>query len=388
VSNPPARDGGLGLRVRPSPEDIEALIVPLWSLLEGERHNHFEMSASTNDEEIDAVLNLLVGESSDSAHAEPMAITDGQELVGMERIRKPKEVRPKRPRRVSRPTAPVEEKRKKRRLRRLSSLDHGAGPSAPVCDEVPAEVLPEVDPNGCAHAEVDPNGCVHAEVDPNGCDRLEVEPNGCDRLEVEPNGCDRPAVDPNGCDRAPAVVRIFVEDEEEVPLIRKNNRHYRGSKGDDIHSPALSALVSLQELSISDFDQALEEVIPKDMLSKPTANDMMAICSEIPVTGLAVSQAVSRASSTLEGSLQCRGIGSDCSTHMEVTKDRSALEVAAVEDPAPEGGAGSYPAPKGVTGSDPALVGSASYNPAPEGVSDSDRALVGGTSCNPAPKGV
>ena len=30
----------------------------------------------------------------------------------------------------------------------------------------------------------------------------------------------------------------------------------------DIPSLALSALVSLQELSISDFDQALEEVVP------------------------------------------------------------------------------------------------------------------------------
>jgi hypothetical protein len=53
---------------------------------------------------------------------------------------------------------------------------------------------------------------------------------------------------------------------------------------------------------------------------------------------------------------------------MEVAEGRSALEVATVEDPAPKGGADSYPAPKGVTGSDPALVGSANYDPAPEGV--------------------
>jgi hypothetical protein len=152
-------------------------------------------------------------------------------------------------------------------------LDQDAGLSALACDEVPAEVLPEVDPNGCVHAEVDPNGC--------------------DRPEVDPNGCDRPGVDPNGCDRAPAVVCIFDEDEEEeeeVPLIRKNSRHYRGSKGDsDIPSPALLALISLQELSISDFDQALEEVVPEDMLSEPTADDMMAVCSEIPDVGLEVS---------------------------------------------------------------------------------------------------
>jgi hypothetical protein len=124
------------------------------------------------------------------------------------------------------------------------------------------------------------------------------------------------------------------------------------------------------------------------MLSEPTADDMMAICLAIPAVGLEVSQAVSRASSTLEGSLQCRCIGPDCTTHMEVTEDRSALEVAAVGDLAPEGGAGSYPAPEGVASSGPALVGSASCNSAPKGVAGSDPALVGGVSCNPAPEGV
>jgi hypothetical protein len=71
-----------------------------------------------------------------------------------------------------------------------------------------------------------------------------------------------------------------------------------------------------------------------------------------------------------------------------VTGEPSALEAAAAENPAPEGGAGSYLAPEGVAGSDPALVGSASYNPAPEGVAGSDTALVGSASCNPAPEGV
>jgi hypothetical protein len=44
------------------------------------------------------------------------------------------------------------------------------------------------------------------------------------------------------------------------------------------------------------------------------------------------------------------------------------MKVATAEDPSPEGGASSYPAPKGIAGSDPALVGSANCNPAPEGV--------------------
>ena len=61
----------------------------------------------------------------DSTHAEPMAITAGQEFGKAVETRKPEGARPKRPRRVSRPTAPVEEKKKKkkRRLRRLSCLD-------------------------------------------------------------------------------------------------------------------------------------------------------------------------------------------------------------------------------------------------------------------------
>jgi hypothetical protein len=66
VSNPPARDGSPGHRVRPSPEEIEALIAPLQSLPEAERQTHFEMRASTVDAEMDAMLSLLVRESFDS----------------------------------------------------------------------------------------------------------------------------------------------------------------------------------------------------------------------------------------------------------------------------------------------------------------------------------
>jgi hypothetical protein len=138
--------------------------------------------------------------------------------------------------------------------------------------------------------------------------------------------------------------------------------------GSNIPSPALSTLVSLQGLSISDFDQALEEVISEYMMSEPTTDDVLVVCSEVPDGGLEVSRAVSRASSTLEGSRRCQDAGPGHSTPMEVTEEPSTLEVAIAEDPAPKGGAGSYPAPKGVAGSDPALVGSASCNPSPEGV--------------------
>jgi hypothetical protein len=80
VSNPPASDSGLGLRVRPSPEDIEALVAPLRDVPNDEKQVHFEMPSSPDDAKIDAVLNMLARESSDSAHAEPMAVTVGQEL--------------------------------------------------------------------------------------------------------------------------------------------------------------------------------------------------------------------------------------------------------------------------------------------------------------------
>jgi hypothetical protein len=403
VSNPPAGDSGLGLRVQPSPEDIEALVAPLCDLPNDERQVHFEMPASPDDAEIDVVLNMLAGESSDSAPAKAMVVTVIQELDKTVDTRKPDGIRPKRPRQVSRPTALVEEKKKKKRwLRRLSCLDQDAGPSAPVCEEVPAEVFTEVDliggvpveidPNGCDRAPADPNGCDLIEADPNGCNCAEAEPNGCDCAKPDPNGCDCAKANPTGCDRAPAIVRIFDEDEEEeeeVLLIRKNSRCYRCSSGDsDIPSPALSALVSLQELSITDFDQALEDVVPEDMLSEPTAGDMMDVCSKIPDVGLEVSRALSCTLSTLEGSLRCQEVGQDCSTPMEVIEDPSSLEVAVVENPASEGGAGGYPAPKGVAGSDSALVGNASYDPAPEGVAGNDPALVGGTSYNPAPEGV
>jgi hypothetical protein len=213
VSNPPSCDGSLGLRVRPSSEDIEALIAPLRSLPEDERQTHFEMPACTDDAEIDVVLSLLAGESSDSTRTEPMAITTGQAFDEEVEIRKPEGARPKRPRRVNRPTALVKEKRKKRRLQRLSCLDQDAGPSVPVPDDVPAEAIPEVGAKGCDPAQA--TSCMFNEDEG--------------------------------------------EEEEAVPLIRKNSRHYRGSEGgSDIPSLALSALVSLQGLLISDFDQVLE----------------------------------------------------------------------------------------------------------------------------------
>jgi hypothetical protein len=137
---------------------------------------------------------------------------------------------------VNRSAAPVEKEKKKRRLRRLSCLDQDAGPSALFLGD----------------------GLVDAILEVNA----------------------------EGCDDAQSAGGVFDKDEEEekeILLIRKNNRHYRGiDGGSDIPSQAMSAFVSLQGLSISDFDQALEEVILEDILSEPPEADIPTICSEVP----------------------------------------------------------------------------------------------------------
>jgi hypothetical protein len=61
VSNPPASDSGLGLRVRPSPEEVEALVTSLGDLPNDERQVHFEMPVNLSDVEISAIDSRLEG---------------------------------------------------------------------------------------------------------------------------------------------------------------------------------------------------------------------------------------------------------------------------------------------------------------------------------------
>jgi hypothetical protein len=150
----------------------------------------------------------------------------------------------------------------------------------------------------------------------------------------------------------------------------------------------LSALVGLQELSIANFDQALEDVVPKDLLSKPTDGGMMDVCSDILDVGLELSRAASCASSTLECGLRSQEAGQGCSIPMEVTENPSALEVATAEKLVLKDGASGYPAPEGVAGNDPARVGSVSCNPAPEGVAGGDPAPMDSAVYDSAPEGV
>jgi hypothetical protein len=65
------------------------------------------MPSSTDDAEMDAVLSLLAGESSNSTRIEPMAIATRQECGEDVEIQKPEGARQKRSRRVNCPTAPV-----------------------------------------------------------------------------------------------------------------------------------------------------------------------------------------------------------------------------------------------------------------------------------------
>ena len=82
----------------------------------------------------------------------------------------------------------------------------------------------------------------------------EADPNGCDPSDADPNGCDPSDADPNGC--AVRVVDEDDEEEDEIPLIRKNSRRYIASgESSGVPSPALSALIGLQELSLANFDQ-------------------------------------------------------------------------------------------------------------------------------------
>jgi hypothetical protein len=368
VSNPPAGDGGLGLRVRPSPEEVDALVVSLGEIPDDEKQVHFEVPLNPSDAEISAMLDMLAEDSSDAAPAETLAVAPIPESGKALDTQRSDSVRPKRPRSANHPTSPAEgKKKKKRHLRRVSCLDQDAGPSAPAAEEVPVPVF--------------------AEADPNRCDPTDADPNGCDLDDVDPNGCDPTDADPNGC-----IARVFDEDEEEedeIPLIQKNSRRYIASgESSGVPSPTLSALVGLQELFLANFDQTLEDMVPEDLLSEPADGGMMDICADVPNVRLELSHAVSRASSTLDHGLKGQDAGLDSSTPMEVVEGPSALEVAVTGDSALKDGTSAYPAPEAVVGDDPAWMGSVSYGPAPEGVAGDDPARMGSASYDTAPEGV
>jgi hypothetical protein len=270
------------------------------------------MSTSVDEAEVNAVLSMLAEESSDSACTELMDVAVGQDLGEDKGVQNPKSVRRKRSRRTSYLVVPDEDKKRKKRLQLLSCLEQDAGPSMSLLGSGPASTTLEDDIKGCDDARV----------------------GGCMLDEDEE------------------------DEEEEIPLIRKNSRNSRSS---DILRQALSRLVSLQRLTMSAFDHALEEIISEDLLSEPPEVDSSIVRSEVPddvsllcdPVGQDVIQTVSRASLTLEGGLACKdtlALDAANQNHLAplgTTEGASALEVAAKDDPAPEGGAKGDTAPEG-----------------------------------------
>jgi hypothetical protein len=203
VSNSPAGDSGLGLRVRPSPEEVSALVASFGEIPDDERQVHFEVPLNPSDAEISAKLDMLAEDSSDAAPAETLVVAPIPEADKALDAQKSINVRPKRSHRADQASFPIEgEKKKKIRLRRVPSLDQDAGPSAPVAEEVPVSEFTEADPNGCDPSDADPNGCAVRVVDEDD------------------------------------------EEEDEIPMIRKNSRCYVASgESSGVLLPCLPSLV-------------------------------------------------------------------------------------------------------------------------------------------------
>jgi hypothetical protein len=190
--------------------------------------------------------------------------------------------------------------------------------------------------------------------------------------------------DPNGC-AACVANEDDGEEEDEVPLTRKNSRQFIASgESSGVPSPGLSTLIGLQELSLANFDQTLEDMVPEDLLSEPADDGVMEVCADVLDVGLRSS----RTSSALECDLEGQETNLDRPGPMEATEGPSALEVATAENLDPEDGVDTCPAPEDVAGDDLVRVGSASHYPAPEGAAGDDPAQVGSANYDSAPEGV
>jgi hypothetical protein len=344
VSNPPVTDSNLGLRVRPSAEEVRSLVASLGEIPDDERQIYFEVPLNPSDADINDMLDLLAEDSSDTAPDGTLAVVPLPEVDATLDASKPVSTRPRRPSRTSQPEPSADEqKKKRRRLRRVSSFDEDTSTLAPAIEEMSATGLADIDPNGCAPPAADPNEGV--------------------------------------------VCAVAVEDEEEeneTPLTRKNSRQFVASGGSSgVPSPALSALIGLQELSMANFDQALEDMVPENLLLEPADVDATETCAGVPDAGLRSS----RASSTLEHDLEGRNDDLDRPDPAEVAEGPSTLEVVTAESLDPLNSADMCPAPEGVAGEDSAQVRSVGHYPAPEGVAGGDPAQVGSANLDPAPEG-
>jgi hypothetical protein len=330
------------------------LVASLGEIPDDERQVHFEVPLNPSDADISAMLDLLAEDSSDAAPAGALAVVPLPEVDTTLDAQKPVSTRPRRPCRANQPDPSADEqKKKRRRLRRVSSFDQDAGTSVPATGEMSATGLVDADPNGCPQSAADSNVGAPSVADPNGC--------------------------------AVCVANVDDEEEEtEAPLTRKNSRRFIASgESSGVPSPALSALIGLQELSLANFDQTLEDMVPEDLLSEPVDDGAMEACVDVPDAGLRSS----RASSTLERDLEGREADLDCPGPMEVAEGPSTLEVVTAESLDLKNGADTCPAPEDVAGDDLARVKSVSHCLAPEGAAGDDPAQVGSANYDPAPEG-
>jgi hypothetical protein len=340
------------------------LVASLGEIPDDGRQVHFEVPLDPSNAEISAMLDLLAEDSSDAAPAGTLVVAPLPETGTTLDIQKPASTHPRRPCRANQlyPSAD-EQKKKKRRLRRVSSLDRDVGTSVPAAEEVPVPEFTDANPDGCAPSVADPNGGAPSAADPNGCAPSVADSNmGVACVAGEDDG----------------------EEEDEVPLTRKNSQQYVASgESTGVPSPALSALIGLQELSLTNFDQTLEDMVPEDLLSEPADDGVMEVCVDVLDAGLRSSHA----SSTLERGLEGQEADLDHLGPMEVTEGPSTLESTTVENLVPKDGVDTCPAPEDVAGDDSARVGSASHCPAPEGTAGDDPAQVGSANRDPAPEG-
>ena len=98
MSNPPAGDGGLGLRVRPSAEEVSALVASLEEIPDDEQQVHFEVPLDPSDAEIGVMLDMLAGDSFDAAPAETLVVVPIPRADKVLDAQKSANVRPKRSR--------------------------------------------------------------------------------------------------------------------------------------------------------------------------------------------------------------------------------------------------------------------------------------------------
>jgi hypothetical protein len=112
------------------------------------------MPTIADEAEVNDVLSMLAGESSDSACTKSVTVATGHGLGADEGVQSPGSVRRKWLRRTSHPAAPAEGKKRKKRLRRSLGLELDADPTTSVLDGGLASANLEDDIEGCDHVRV------------------------------------------------------------------------------------------------------------------------------------------------------------------------------------------------------------------------------------------